>query len=209
MSAPFSYPDRPIDRGKVLWEEDLEKLKEEWGRYKDIDGDFIPYRTVPGNRHPQGAYFARGTGHDDFANYSEKPADWERNLNRIKNKVFSSTVDLPGAVIHEKSGAKRGLIAFGSTDSAVQEALDYLEQDGIKLNYLRVRSLPPGDDVLEFIRSQERVYVVENNRDGQMHRILRHEVPEKALDVISLAHIDGLPLSAEWIKSAVMEEESK
>ncbi len=84
MCEPFEYPDTPIDRGKILWEEDLEKIKDDWGRYKDLDGDFIPYRTVPGNTHPSSAYYARGTGHDDYANYSESPGDWTRNLNRIK-----------------------------------------------------------------------------------------------------------------------------
>jgi 2-oxoglutarate ferredoxin oxidoreductase subunit alpha len=207
MTEPFEYPDQPIDRGKVLWEEDLEKIKHEWGRYKDLDGDFIPYRTVPGNTHPMSAYFARGTGHDDYANYSEAPADWERNLNRIKNKIRSSTKDLPGPVLESEKGSKTGLIAFGSTDSAVKEALDYLKADGIKLNYLRLRSLPISSEVIDFINSQEKVYVVENNRDGQMHKILSLEVPEKALQLISLAHIDGLPLSAEWIKGAVIAEE--
>jgi 2-oxoglutarate ferredoxin oxidoreductase subunit alpha len=207
MTEPFEYPDQPIDRGKVLWEDDLEKIKNEWGRYKDLDGDFIPYRTVPGNTHPMSAYFARGTGHDDYANYSEAPADWKRNLDRIKNKIRSSTKDLPGPVIRNEKGSKTGLIAFGSTDSAIREALDYLKADGIKLNYLRLRSLPVSSEVLDFINSQERVYVVENNRDGQMHKILSLEVPEKATDLISLALIDGLPLSAEWIKGAVIAEE--
>jgi len=207
MTEPFEYPDKPIERGKVLWEEDLEKIKDEWGRYKDLDGDYIPYRTVPGNTHPMSAYFARGTGHDDYANYSESPTDWVKNLTRIKNKIRSATQDLPEPVIKKQRGVKIGLIAFGSTDSAVQEALDYLKADGIKLNYLRLRSLPVGKEVLEFIKSQDKVYVVENNRDGQMHQILSLELPEKAVDLISLAHIDGLPLSAEWIRGAVMSEE--
>jgi 2-oxoglutarate ferredoxin oxidoreductase subunit alpha len=209
MTDPFQYPDVPIDRGKVLWEEDLERIKDKWGRYKDLDGDYIPYRTVPGNTHPNSAYFARGTGHDDFAKYSEKPADWERNLDRIKNKILSSTKDLPPPVIQTQPGAKSGLIAFGSTDSAVQEALDYLKSENVKLNYLRLRSLPVGKDVIDFIRSQDRTYILENNRDGQMHRILSLEVPDKAVDMISLAHIDGLPLSAEWINTAVLDEENK
>ena len=207
MTDPFDYPDTPIDRGKVLWEEDLEKIKNEWGRYKDLDGDFIPYRTVPGNTHPMSAYFARGTGHDDFANYSEHPEDWAKNLNRIKNKVRSSTLDLPEPIIVNKKGAQRGLIAFGSTDAAVTEALDYLSEEGVELNYLRLRSLPVREEVLEFIKTQEKVYIVENNRDGQMHQILSLEIPEKATDLVSLAYIDGLPLSAEWITDAVLTEE--
>jgi 2-oxoglutarate ferredoxin oxidoreductase subunit alpha len=207
MTEPFDYPDTPIERGKVLWEEELEKIKDEWGRYKDLDGDFIPYRTVPGNTHPMSAYFARGTGHDDFANYSEHPEDWVKNLNRIKNKIRSSTTELPGPEIKKQEDAQKGLIAFGSTDAAVKEALDYLTDEGINLNYLRMRSLPVREEVLEFIQDQEKVYIVENNRDGQMHQILSLEIPERAVDLISLAYIDGLPLSAEWITDAVLNEE--
>jgi len=208
MTEPFEYPDTPIERGKILWEEDLEKIKDEWGRYRDLDGDFIPYRTIPGNTHPKSAYFARGTGHDDYANYSEHPEQWRNNLDRIKNKINSSTADLPGPLITKIRGAKKGIIAFGSPDAAMQEALDYLKEDGVKLNYLRLRSLPVSDQVLDFIRSQEKVYVIENNRDGQMHGILSLEVPEKAQDLVSLAMIDGLPLNAEWIREAVLNEEN-
>jgi len=208
MTEPFEYPDTPIERGKILWEEDLEKIKDEWGRYRDLDGDFIPYRTIPGNTHPKSAYFARGTGHDDYANYSEHPEQWRNNLDRIKNKINSSTADLPGPLITKIRGAKKGIIAFGSPDAAMQEALDYLKEDGVKLNYLRLRSLPVSDQVLDFIRSQEKVYVIENNRDGQMHGILSLELPEKAQDLVSLAMIDGLPLNAEWIREAVLNEEN-
>jgi 2-oxoglutarate ferredoxin oxidoreductase subunit alpha len=208
MTEPFEYPDTPIQRGKIIWEEDLEKIKEDWGRYKDLDGDFIPYRTVPGNTHPNSAYFARGTGHDEYANYSEHPEEWRKNLDRIKNKIDSSKADLPAPVITKKRAAKNGIIAFGSTDAAMVEALDYLQEDGIKLNYLRLRALPASDQVLDFIRSHEKVYVVENNRDGQMHSILSLEIPEKAEDMISLAIIDGLPINAEWIRESVLEEEN-
>lgn len=206
MTEPFEYPDRPIERGKVLWEKDLDKIKD-WGRYKDVDGDFIPYRTVPGNRHPNSAYFARGTGHDDYANYSEHPGDWDMNLRRIKNKVDSSRTETPKPVIKKQRGARNGLIAYGSTDSAVGEALDYLKEDGVKLNYLRLRALPPAPEVLDFIRKQDKVYVVENNRDGQMHSILSLELSDKAADLISLAYIDGLPLNAEWIRESILQEE--
>lgn len=207
MTEPFVYPDQPIERGKVLWEDDLERMKEDWGRYRDVDGDYIPYRTVPGNRHPRSAYFARGTGHDDFAHYSERPADWENNLNRIKNKINSSREELPKPVVKKQRGVKKALIAYGSTDAAVQEALDYLKEDGVKLNYLRLRALPPSQEVLDFIRKQDRIYVLENNRDGQMHSILSLEVPEKAVDLVSLALIDGLPINAEWIREQILQEE--
>ncbi len=207
MTPPFEYPDEPIDRGKILWEEDLEKIKDEWGRYLDLDGDNIPYRTVPGNQHPKSAYYARGTGHDDFANYSEKPEEWEKNLDRIDRKIESSRAILPKPEITTRSGANSGVIAFGSTDSAVREACDSLQDEGLILDYLRVRALPVASEVLDFIRAYERIYVVENNRDGQMHSILSLELPDRASDLVSLSHIDGMPLSADWIKAAVMEEE--
>ncbi|MFL7813644.1 MAG: 2-oxoacid:acceptor oxidoreductase subunit alpha [Anaerolineales bacterium] len=208
MTEPFNYPDKPIDRGKILWEEDLEKIKDDWGRYRDLDGDFIPYRTVPGNRHPQAAYFTRGTGHDEYANYSEHPADWESNLNRIKDKINSSRPELPEPVVIKQRGAKNALVAFGSTDSAVKEALDYLKADGVKLDYLRLRALPPSQEVLDFIRKHDQVYVLDNNRDGQMHGILSLELPDKATDMVSLAHIDGLPLNAEWIREQILLKEN-
>ncbi|MCJ7717921.1 MAG: 2-oxoacid:acceptor oxidoreductase subunit alpha [Anaerolineales bacterium] len=207
MTPPFEYPDAPIDRGKVLWEEDLEKIKDEWGRYLDLDGDNIPYRTVPGNQHPRSAYYARGTGHDDFANYSEKPEIWEKNLDRIERKIESSREILPKPEITNRPGAKYGVIAFGSTDSAVREACDYLQIEGLILDYLRVRALPVSSEVLDFIQEHERIFVIENNRDGQMHSILSLELPERASNLVSVAHIDGMPLSADWIKAAVMEEE--
>jgi 2-oxoglutarate ferredoxin oxidoreductase subunit alpha len=209
MTPPFEYPNQPINRGKILWEEDLEKIKNEWGRYLDLDGDHIPYRTVPGNTHPNSAYFARGTGHDDYANYSEKPETWEKNLNRISSKIHSHRHLLPEPVINKGRGVKRALVAFGSTDHAVQEALDNLKEEGIKLDYLRLRALPLGDTTLNFIRKYERIYVVENNRDGQMHAILSLAVPEKATDLVSISHIDGLPLSADWIFKEVLAEEKK
>ena len=207
MTTPFEYPKTPLDRGKILWEEDLEKIKDDWGRYLDLDGDAIPYRTVPGNQHPKSAYFARGTGHDDYANYSENPENWEKNLNRLKRKFESSRLLLPEPEISTQAGAINGIIAFGSTDAAVQEARDYLAAEGIKLDYLRLRALPVSSQVLEFIRDHPRVYVIENNRDGQMYSILFLELLDCASELISLSHIDGLPLSAEWIKEAVLAEE--
>ncbi len=126
----------------------------------------------------------------------------------LRYKIKSSVADLPGPEIIKQRGSKTGLIAFGSTDTAVREALDYLKEEGIKLNYLRLKSLPVGSQVIDFIKSQEKVYVIENNRDGQMHKILSLEVPEKATDLVSLAFIDGLPLSAEWITGAVLDEEN-
>ena len=206
MTDPFEYPDAEIDRGKVLWEEDFEGL-ENWGRYLDIDGDGIPYRTLPGNRHAKSGYFARGTGHDEYANYSEEPDDWVKGMDRLLVKFENARKEMPQPKIMSRDGATIGVIAFGSTDPAVCEALDYLSEDGIEIDYLRLRALPVVNEVREFIRDHERVYVVEMNRDGQLHQILSLEVPESATHLISLTHNDGLPLTANWIKGAILNEE--
>jgi 2-oxoglutarate ferredoxin oxidoreductase subunit alpha len=206
MTPPFEYPNKPIDRGKVLWEDDLDKL-EDWGRYLDIDGDSIPYRTVPGNRHPKSGYFTRGTGHDDYANYSEEPDQWEKNMDRLNRKFELARSAVPDAEITSVDGAKIGVIAFGSTDPAVREAQDHLQADGSGVNYLRLRALPVNDTVREFIRAHERVYVIEMNRDGQLHQILTIEVPDCAMSLISIPHNDGLPMTAAWIENAILNKE--
>lgn len=206
MTPPFEYPDKPIDRGKVLWEDDLDKLKD-WGRYLDIDGDGIPYRTIPGNRHPKSGYFTRGTGHDDYANYSEEPDQWEQNMARLNRKFDLARSALPEAEITSVEGAKIGIIAFGSTDPAVKEAQDRLQANGFRFDYLRLRALPVNDTVRKFIRSHERVYVIEMNRDGQLHQILTVEVPDCAMSLSSIPHNDGLPMTATWIENAILNKE--
>jgi len=209
MTQPFQYPDIPMDRGKVLWEEDLEKLGGRWGRYQDVDGDGIPYRTLPGNQHPSAAYFGRGTGHTEEASYSEDPEVWERVLNRICKKFETARTMMPKPVIDTMPGAKIGFIAYGSTDPAVQEARHQLKQKGILTDYMRVRSMPFTSEVSDFIRAHQRNYVIELNRDGQMYRQLVVEVSDKAPTLVSLSHIDGLPLTARWVVQAFQSEEEK
>jgi 2-oxoglutarate ferredoxin oxidoreductase subunit alpha len=209
MTKPFEYPDKPMDRGKVLWEDDLQKLESKWGRYLDIDGDGIPYRTLPGNKSTHAAYFARGTGHDEYANYSEQPEDWENNLLRLARKIDGSVALLPKPVINSIPGAKVGLISFGSTDVAIQEALVILSSKGYKLDHLRIRSLPTATEVKDFIRSHDRNYVIELNRDGQLHQILTIEVSDCATKLISISHLDGLPLSADWVVHQVETNEEQ
>ncbi len=208
MTPPFEYPDTPIERGKIIWEDELDKL-EKWGRYLDIDGDGVAYRTVPGNRHSRSAYFTRGTGHDEYANYSEDPDEWVAGMERLAKKFELARTLVPKAEIHISEGAKVGVIAFGSTDPAVLEARDYLADENIPVDYLRLRALPIDDEVRSFIREHERIYVIEMNRDGQLHQILSLEAPEKATSMISLTHNDGLPLTAAWVMSAILQEEQK
>ncbi len=208
MSEPFDYPDQPMDRGKVLKAEDLDRLGE-FARYKDVDGDGIPYRTLPGTEHPLAAYFTRGTGHNEYAEYSERPEDWYANLRRLARKFETARTLVPKPVVQKAEKAQFGLIAYGSTDPAVIEARDRLAQQDIYFDYLRLRALPPEETTRQFLATHERVYVFENNMDGQMASILRMEFPEYAPRIVSLAYLDGLPLTARRLVEMVMEKEGK
>lgn len=207
MTKPFEYPDTPMDRGKILWEDELKQMSGKWGRYLDLDRDGIPYRTLPGNKLPNAAYFARGTGHDDFAQYSEEPSDWENNLLRLHRKLESNISLLPKPVIRKINGARISIISFGSTTGAIEEAMENLSQKGYSIDHLRIRSLPVAPEVAEFVRAHERNYVVELNRDGQLHQILRLEIPDCSMKLISLSHLDGLPLSAKWVQDQITARE--
>ena len=209
MTKRFNYPDKPIDRGKVLWEEDLERLKGEWGRYLDVDGDGIPYRTLMGNQDPRAAYFARGTGHDQYGKYSENPQIWKDMLDRIKRKFETARSILPRPVLRKEEDAKIGLIAMGSTDPAILEAQDLLLQAGLSADYLRIRAIPFSDEVKQFILAHERNYVLELNRDGQLHQILTLNYQDLSGRMISLSISDGMPVTAAWVQTQVMEKENK
>lgn len=209
MTKPFEYPDRPMDRGKILWEDDLKQMSGKWARYLDVDGDGITYRTLPGNKLPNAAYFARGTGHDEYANYSEEPDDWENNLLRLRRKIDGNVSLLPKPVITQVEGATIGIISYGSTTVAIQEALETLSLKGYKIDHLRMRSLPTAPEVKDFVHSHERNYVIELNRDGQLHQILRLEIPESSLKLISLSHLDGLPLTSQWVVNQIIAKEEQ
>ncbi len=210
MTRPFKYPDAPMDRGKVLWEKDLEKLAGIWARYKDIDGDGIPYRTLPGNRHPTAAYFTRGTGHDENARYTEDATNWEANMARLKHKYDTASAIVPRPVVSKMTGSEIGIIAFGSTESAVREARDIMKQKkGLKSDFLRLRALPFTKEVLNFVEKHERIYIVEANRDGQLRQILSVAMPDQAGKFSSAAHNDGLSLTANWIHDAILYQEEK
>ena len=198
MSKPLKTSNKPFKRGKILSAEDIE-AKGEFARYFDVDGDGITYRTLPGNEHSDSAYFTRGTGHDDNAKYSEHPADWENNMLRLKKKFQKARQLVPKPILEKQEEAKVGIIAFGSTKFAVSEARDKLLAEGIATDFMRLRALPINDEVENFVENYEQVYVIELNRDGQIHGILQNEMPKLANRLISLAHLDGLPLSAGWV----------
>ena len=209
MTRKFEYPNQPIQRGKILWEEDLENFGKEWGRYLDVDGDGIPYRTVMGNTHPKAPYFTRGTGHDEYGNYSEEPDVWVRVMDRIKAKIESAREKLPKPEIREIGGARIGLIGMGSTEPALLEAQDKLEAMGIRCDYMRIRALPFSQEVGEFIHAHDTNYVAELNRDGQLHQILTIDYCHLTEKMASLAFMDGLPMTADYIVNAVVERERK
>jgi 2-oxoglutarate ferredoxin oxidoreductase subunit alpha len=206
MTEPFDYPDAPMDRGKVLTEEDIERVGS-FARYRDTDGDGIPYRTLPGNKHPMSAYFTRGTGHNEEATYSERPDDWESNLLRLERKHDTARTMVPKPVVDQRQGTEVGIISLGSADVAVQEARDLLREQGLDTSYIRLRALPLEDSLTEFVRAHKRLYVVELNVEGQMRSLVQLHVPERAPDVRSVAHLDGLPLTAEFIAGAILEQE--
>ncbi len=204
MTPALEYPQRPFDRGKVLSESDLSKL-ESWGRYRDVDGDGIPYRTLPGTNHADAGYFTRGTGHDEDARYSEMPDVWQRNLDRLVRKHDTARTLAPQPIV-EEHGSAIGLLAYGTTHHAIVEARDLLAESGVETDYLRVRALPFSPDVATFIARHERVYVIEQNRDAQMYHLLRAELPDHLISRLhSIRHYNGVPIDAHAIVDPVLD----
>jgi len=204
LSDPFKYPDRPIKRGKVLSAEDIERLGS-FERYKDVDGDGICYRTIPGTEHPLAAYFTRGTGHNEKSGYSERPEDWKKNLDRLAKKLETARGQIPAPVIEGDVSARVGLIAYGSTHPSLGEARDLLQEQGIRTEYCRLRALPPSDDVTRFIARHERVYVIEQNRDGQVTSLLRSAIGGALADrLVTVSHYNGTPIAAENIVRPIL-----
>ena len=206
MSDQFDYPETPLDRGKVLTADDLNTV-ESWGRYRDVDGDGIPFRTLPGTNHPKAAYFTRGSGHNADAKYTERSDEWLANLDRLAKKFQTARTIVPKPLEQHHDGATVGIISYGSNDPAVIEALDRLQESGVKAAYQRIRALPFTAEVEAFLAKYERVYVVENNYNGQMAQLLRMEYPAYATRVVAIANCDGLPLTARWITESIAQQE--
>ena len=204
MSDPFPYIDKPMDRGKVIRTED--ELKEhvrkfkEFARYKDVDGDGIPYRTLPGViDNLAAAYFTRGSGHSERATYTERPDDYRRNMDRIARKFETARRAVPKPEV-DGSGSRVGVVAYGSSDFAVQEARHLLARKGLRADSLRLRALPLTEETFAFVANHDHVYVVDQNRDGQMHDLLRLEIPAADVPKLrSIRHYDGFPLDAETV----------
>jgi 2-oxoglutarate ferredoxin oxidoreductase subunit alpha len=210
MSDPFKYPETPIKRGKVLSKEDLDRLGS-FARYKDVDGDGVGYRTLPGTDHPAAAYFARGSGHNEKSQYSERPDDFERNMERINRKFETARSFVPRPEVVSTGKSKIGIIAYGTSHWAIIESRDQLRKEyNLETDYLRLRAYPFTREVHDFIASHDRVYIVEQNRDAQMLSLLKLDVrPEQVTRLRSVAHIHGLPLDARSVTDEIMTMEGK
>jgi len=205
VTDTFEYPDADMDRGKVLSREDLDRLGD-WGRYRDVDGDGIGYRTLPGTDHPIAAYFTRGSGHNEDANYTEDATTYDRVMARLARKLEGARTELPQPILQGKADSPVGVIACGSVDASMPETLDMLDAAGLQISYLRIRSLPLSPEVVKFVSERELVVVVEQNRDGQLHELIRNDLPDELTHrITSYAYSDGFPLAANRVASAVLE----
>jgi 2-oxoglutarate ferredoxin oxidoreductase subunit alpha len=203
MSDPFEYPEKPLDRGKLLDKATLERIGQ-WGRYVDVDGDGIPYRTIPGDGMP--AYFCRGSGHNARGQYSERPDDYAQNLDRLARKFDTARTHVPQPELIDEPGADIGIVAYGTSHWAVLESRDQMKREtGLKASYLRLRAYPFPDDLAAFLERHRRVYVVEQNRDAQMLALMRMDLPpELTARAVSVLHYDGLPLDARSVSDQIL-----
>jgi len=206
MSDGFKYPEKGINRGKRLTAAKLKELGE-WGRYKDVDGDGIPYRTVPGDGMP--AYFTRGAGHNAKVQYSERPDDYVENMERLARKFETARTAVPRPVIDQNPKAKIGLIAYGTSEYATQESRDQLHgETQVETSYYRLRAYPFTADLAPFIDAHERIYVIEQNRDAQLLQLMKLELtPEQCTKLRSVRHYNGLPIDARSITDDVLAQE--
>ncbi len=200
MSDPFAYPEKPLDRGKVLTAEDLNRLGG-FARYKDVDGDAIGWRTLPGTHHPKAAYFTRGSGHNDVAGYTEKPEEYVAIMDRLARKFESARKLVPAPIVAKNGTSKVGVIAYGTTDFALRESLDQIKKEhGLDVDYLRIRAYPFAHEIHDFVASHERVYLVEQDRDAQLASLLKLDLPaDQVTKLRSILHYNGLPLDARTI----------
>jgi 2-oxoglutarate ferredoxin oxidoreductase subunit alpha len=210
MSEPFPYPDKPIQRGKVLTAEDLDRLGG-FARYRDVDGDGVGYRTLPGTRHNAAAYFTRGSGHNDKAQYTEREDDYVANMDRLAHKFEVMRKHVLPPVVRQAEGARIGFIAAGTSDYAVRESCDQLQREyGIAASYLRLKSYPFTHHLIDFVRRHDRLYVVDQNRDAQLLCLMRLEFdPDLIAKLRSVRYYGGLPLDARTVTDEVARQEGK
>jgi 2-oxoglutarate ferredoxin oxidoreductase subunit alpha len=205
-SKPFTYPEQPINRGKMLTKELLAQFGE-WGRYKDVDGDGIAYRTIPGDGLP--VYFTRGSGHNAKGQYSERPDDYVENMDRLARKFETARKHVPAPEIEIDSDARIGFIGYGTTHWAITESRDQLrEETDVKTSYFRLRAYPFTADLAAFIDAHDRIYVIEQNRDAQLLQLMRLEMtPERIAKLRSVLHYNGMPIDARSVTDDVLAQE--
>jgi 2-oxoglutarate ferredoxin oxidoreductase subunit alpha len=210
MSEPFQYPEKPLNRGKVLTGEEIDKLGG-FSRYKDIDGDAIGYRTLPGTEHPGAAWFARGSGHNEKSQYSERPDDYQNNMDRLARKFDTARQLVPKPELVRNDANGIGIIAYGTSHHAVVETLDQLQGEySVKADYLRLRAYPFTAETHEFVARHKRVYMIDQNRDGQMLQLLKLDLPTDQLGKLrSVRHYNGLPIDARSITDEILLQEGK
>lgn len=205
VCAPLKWDDKRVyNRGKVLDADQLDALTKKWGRYLDIDGDGVCYRTIPGTHPEKGAYFTRGSSHNEYAGYTEDSDDYRRCMERLDRKWQTAKKYTPGPVI--KCNDKKtslGIIFYGTTASAAYESMDQLKEKGIVLDTMRLRGFPFQDEVLKFINAYDEVFVIEQNRDNQMQTLLINEFEVNPRLLIPISHVDGTPIDAASITRAV------
>jgi 2-oxoglutarate ferredoxin oxidoreductase subunit alpha len=208
MADPFTYPTEPIRRGKVLTAEDLERLGG-FARYKDVDGDGIGYRTLPGTNHPNAAFFTRGSGHNEKAQYTEREDDYVNNMDRLARKFETLRLHVPKPVVDTRPNAQIGFVAFGTSQYAMEESRDQLRaENGIETSYLRLKAYPFTQELHDFIQRHERIYVVEQNRDAQLLSLMRMEFdPAETAKLKSVRYYGGLPIDARTITDNVLSQE--
>src|SRR5271168_792544 len=209
MSEPFTFPDKPLDRGKVLSAEELTRRGGSFGRYEDVDGDGIGWRTLPGTDHPKAAYFTRGSGHNSKAGYTEKPDEYVEVMERLARKFENARKLVPGPIVERNSSCEIGIIAYGTSHYAITESLDEVKKAyDLDVDYLRVRAYPFSDEVQEFVAAHKRIYVVEQDRDAQLASLLKLDLPaEQVTKLRSILHFNGLPMDAQSVTSELVTKE--
>jgi len=208
MSDPFDYPETPLDRGKVLTAEDLNRLGG-FARYRDVDGDAIGWRTLPGTRHPKASYFTRGSGHNDAAGYTEKPDEYIAVMERLSRKFENARKAVPAPIAVKDKTSKIGFLAYGTTDFALRESMDQIKKEhGRDVDYMRIRAYPFAHEIHDFVASHERIYVVEQDRDAQLASLLKLDLPaDQVVKLRSILHYNGLPIDARTITEEFVTKE--
>jgi 2-oxoglutarate ferredoxin oxidoreductase subunit alpha len=210
MADPFSYPDKPIDRGKVLNAEDLNRLGG-FQRYRDVDGDGVGYRTLPATPHSGAAYFTRGSGHNEKAQYTEREDDYINNVDRLSRKFESMRHHVPKPAIEDRDRARIAMVCVGTTDYAARESRDQLLNEyGIEASYCRLLAYPFGEQLRDFVRAHDRVYVIDQNRDAQLLALMRLQFDAEEIERLrSVRYYGGLPIDARTITDDILAQEGK